>query len=182
VTEDPKVMHALRFKNTSDAPITTAPVLILKDGRALAQGMTTYTPIGGTADVEISPAVDIVVSTSDAESGRTAKVLTRNRIHYMRVDMQGTMKLVNHKAQTVKVEVQRDFMGSAAKISHNGRFETLSPIDSSLSRSRLPSGLRSWLPGWFSNVNPISRVTWELTMGPGETVELTYEWSYFWQE
>jgi hypothetical protein len=42
----PKVMHALRLKNRSEHPLTTAPALIISGDRVLAQGTMTYTPRG----------------------------------------------------------------------------------------------------------------------------------------
>src|SRR5690606_37529554 len=49
----PKAEHVLRFSNDADVPLTTAPALVLKDGRVLAQGLMTYTPPGATSDVAI---------------------------------------------------------------------------------------------------------------------------------
>ena len=66
----PKAMHKIRLTNNSKYPITTAPALILKSGQVLGQGMTTYTSIGGSLDLPITTAVDILVKKSDKETGR----------------------------------------------------------------------------------------------------------------
>ncbi|MDZ4773994.1 MAG: hypothetical protein SGI72_12765, partial [Planctomycetota bacterium] len=42
----PKARHVVRLKNASTAPFTTAPALVLANGRVLAQGRMTYAPIG----------------------------------------------------------------------------------------------------------------------------------------
>ena len=39
----PKVLHKVRLTNASDQPLTTAPALLLREGKVLAQGMMTYT-------------------------------------------------------------------------------------------------------------------------------------------
>ena len=66
----PKAMHKIRLTNSSKYPITTAPALILKGNQVLGQGMTTYTSIGGSLDLPITTAVDILVKKSDKETGR----------------------------------------------------------------------------------------------------------------
>ena len=55
-------MHKLRLTNNSKYPLTTAPALILRDGRVLAQGMMTYTATGADVDLAITTAVTGLVS------------------------------------------------------------------------------------------------------------------------
>ena len=47
----PKVMHKVRLTNNSKYPLTTAPALIIRAGRVLAQGMMTYTATGASVDL-----------------------------------------------------------------------------------------------------------------------------------
>jgi len=44
----PKVMHVIRLSNSAECPLTTAPALILREGRVVAQGMMTYTAAGAS--------------------------------------------------------------------------------------------------------------------------------------
>jgi hypothetical protein len=64
----PKVMHKIRLYNSSEYPLTTAPALILKNDRVLAQGMMTYASPGSDTDLSITTAIDIRVK--KAESAR----------------------------------------------------------------------------------------------------------------
>ena len=72
----PKVAHKVRFTNKSAYPLTTAPALIVRDNRVLAQGLMTYTAVNATSDLEVTKAVDIQVAKSDAETTRVANAVT----------------------------------------------------------------------------------------------------------
>ena len=61
----PKVAHKVRFTNKSSYPLTTAPALVVRDNRVLAQGLITYTAPNATSDLEVTKAVDIQVTKSD---------------------------------------------------------------------------------------------------------------------
>src|SRR5262249_51212963 len=67
----PKVMHKIRLTNSSKYPLTTAPALILRDGRALAQGLMTYTSPGANVDLAITTAIDFQVKKTESEDKRT---------------------------------------------------------------------------------------------------------------
>ncbi len=49
----PKVMHKIRLTNTSKYPLTTAPALLIRQGRLLAQGLMTYTSPGAHVDLPV---------------------------------------------------------------------------------------------------------------------------------
>lgn len=70
----PKVVHHIRLFNSSEYPLTTAPALILRNDRVLAQGMMTYAAPGADTDLSITTAVDIRVKKTDNE---TARIPTR---------------------------------------------------------------------------------------------------------
>jgi hypothetical protein len=85
----PKVMHKLRLANSSDYPLTTAPALILRDDRLLAQGLMTYAPPGAESDLDVTTAVDVQVKKSDSETKRMPNAETWQGNQYGRVDLQG---------------------------------------------------------------------------------------------
>ena len=66
----PKVAHKVRFTNKGSYPLTTAPALVVRESRVLAQGLITYTAVNATSDLEITKAVDIQVAKTDAETAR----------------------------------------------------------------------------------------------------------------
>ncbi|HVF85885.1 MAG TPA: hypothetical protein VM821_07865, partial [Abditibacteriaceae bacterium] len=107
----PKVMHKIRLTNTSKQPLTTAPVLILNGSQVLAQGMMTYASPGGSADVDVTTAVDVRVSRSDTETKRTPNAETWQNERYGRVDLTGKISLCNYRKDAIQVEVTRHVPG-----------------------------------------------------------------------
>ncbi|MCC7290580.1 MAG: hypothetical protein IT449_00800 [Phycisphaerales bacterium] len=178
----PKVMHRLRITNSTEHPLTTAPILMLRDGRPLGQGLMTYTPPRGTVDVDVTAAVGIAVAKSDSEVERTPKDLTWRREVYQRIDLQGSVTLTNFKDVPVDVSVIRHVLGIVDEASHEGKLRKQNVLE--LSPGAGSSGLPQWWywyswPWWWWNVNGVGRVDWEAHIEPGASVELTYLWHYY---
>jgi len=89
----PKVMHKARLQNRSAYPFTTAPALVLREGRVIAQGLMTYAAVGASTDLALTTAVDIQVKKADREIKRSPNVLHHNGDNYLRVDLSGTIRL-----------------------------------------------------------------------------------------
>jgi hypothetical protein len=178
----PKAKHVIRLQNKADVPLTTAPVLILKDGRLLAQGMMKYTPIGGASDLEIGTAIDIAVEKTDKETGRTPNVLSWHSTMLSRIDMEGQVHLVNHRTAASEIEVTRYVMGLVDGAEQQGKIEQLGGWEAvSAANVELPSwwGWYSW-PYWWYEFNGIGCVKWTVTLDAGKDTDLNNKWHYFW--
>jgi hypothetical protein len=182
----PKVTHKARLQNQSQAPFTTAPALILREGRVLAQSMMTYAAPGASADLNITAALDIGVKKSDHETKRTPNSYAVNGNNYMRVDLEGKVRLTNHRKQPVEVEVVRHALGHIDSADHDGRLEMNNVFEGTdLAPAVGSEGYPDWWywyswPWWWHHVNGVGRVTWKLTLEPGKPVELGYAWHYYW--
>lgn len=174
----PKVMHKIRVSNPGPAPLTTAPAMILKNGQALAQGQMTYTSPGGTADVEITAAVDIQVKKSENETTRTPNQLKWRGNDYQRIDLEGKLSLTNYRSTAVEVEVRRTVLGEATSAGPTGRMERVNVLEDYREGEGSPWWTGYW---WWSEVNGVSRITWKATVEPGKSVDLPYAWHYFWR-
>lgn len=178
----PKVEHRIRLHNRGGAPITTAPALLLRNGRVLAQSMTTYTAPGNACDLTLTQAVNISVARHDRELERIPEATRWRGIDFMRVDLEGTLTLHNFGDKTVTVEIQRRVLGTADNAGADGKIEALHGLDTELADSgSYPYWWRwySW-PWWWSHFNPISQIAWKQEIEPGGRAELTYTWHYFW--
>jgi len=177
----PKFKHVIRLANDSEHPITTAPALILRQGRLIAQGMTRYTAVGATGDLELTTAVDISMERIDEEIERTPQAMRWNGNEYARTDLRGRVTITNHKQQTVTLEVTRSVLGHVDEASHEGCVEHLGRHDDWLARG-LPDWWNwySW-PYWWYHLNAVGRVTWQVELEAGQQMELTYRWHYFWR-
>ena len=177
----PKAMHVLRLINDSEAPLTTAPVLVLNKGRVLAQGRVRYTPIGATTDLEINAAIDICVDRSDQESGRAEQALKVDRESYGRIDLTGLIELRNDKRTSVEIEVTRGVLGRIDRVGQEGKARQLDLAG--LWDGRTRPGWWSWWswPYWWFRFNGFGEIRWVVKLEPGEAVELDYAWHYFWR-
>jgi hypothetical protein len=176
----PKVMHKIRLKNSGPHPLTTAPALLVRGDRVLAQGLMTHTPVGAETDVPVTAAVDIRVTRSDVEAKRTADATVFRGERLTRIDLEGKIHLHNLRAQAAQLEVTRYLLGQVDGADHEGQTAMIDPLDDDAAAAVRPSWWTSYSwPAWWSRLNGIGRVTWKLRLDPGKEVDLGYRWHYF---
>ncbi len=175
----PRVMHAIRLKNTTPRPLTTAPALILRNGRLLGQSMMTYTSTGGAVDLSITAAVDVRVTVADRETTRTPNAATWHGDTYAQTDFTGTIAFANQGEKAIELEITRAVVGQIDSADHEGAVRQLSVFDREAERPYWWSWY-NW-PYWWHHFNGIGRISWKVTLKPGETVDLGYAWHYFWR-
>ena len=79
--------------------------------------------------------------------------------------------------------MNRYVLGAADTADHDGKVDKLNAFEDG---EYLPAGgYPSWWnwygwPNWWNYFNGVGRVNWKLTLPPGESIELGYEWHYFW--
>lgn len=181
----PKVMHRIRLKNCGPYPLTTAPAVVLWGDRLLSQGLMTYAPVGGTADVEVTTAVDILVSKSETESQRTPNALNLNGTQYSLIELDGTILLTNRRGTPIEVEVQRHVLGKVTAADREGT----SVQTNWLEYDGPASTWRGWWRAWAAryggygplHLNGLGRVSWRVSLAAEEQATLTYAWSYYWR-
>jgi len=179
----PKVMHKVRLANNAKCPLTTAPAMILRQGRIIAQGMMTYTPVGASSDLELTAAVDIAVEKLDKETERIPDAVKWDGYTYARSNLTGTITLTNRRSDTVSLEIRRSILGQIDSASREGSIEHLGRHEGGwMDPNSLPFwwGWYNW-PYWWYHFNAVGRVSWECELEPGKTVELEYNWHYFWR-
>lgn len=179
----PKVMHKIRLFNSSEYPLTTAPALILRDGRVLAQSLMTYASTGSDADLTVTVANDIRVKKSDNEVKRTPNAANWQGYQYGRIDLAGRIVLTNFSKAAIEVEVTRNVLGNVDSAGNNGKIEMVNIFeDSSFASGSQPYwwGWFSW-PWWWHHFNGVGRISWTVQLEPGKPLELPYTWNYYWQ-
>jgi hypothetical protein len=186
----PRVMHKIRLENKSGYPFTTAPALLLKQDRLLAQGLMTYTPPGGSTDIGLTAAVDIQVKKADVETGRDPRAERWNGDDYLRVNLAGTITLTSHRAAPLEVTVVRHVLGNVTSAEHDGKIEMVNVLEDPSyappGDGTAPYGYPHWWqyynwPWWWRHFNGMGRVTWTVTLEPRKPVELKYKWNYYWR-
>ena len=180
----PSVMHRIRLRNSSAYPLTTAPALILRDGRLLAQSLMTYTPVGSSLDLDLTTAVDVPVIKSEQETKRTPNAERWDNESYGRVDLAGLISLTNRRSQSIRVEVKRQVFGTASTADHEGVIERANVLEDS--SARLDGAYPSWWswydwPYWWYRFNGVGRITWKFSLEPGQSVDLKDVCSHYWR-
>ncbi len=176
--------HVLRITNDNadDYPITTAPALVIKDGRTLAQGMLTYTAPGGVSDLDVGKGVEIGVETREIEGERDIKAVRWNNNDYARADVEFSATITNRKPDPVRLEVVKIAFGEGGDAGLDGEVETLSPYDALLVGGDEWAWWRGYnWPWWWGRFNTAVRISWDVTIEPGEAVELNASWGYYWR-
>lgn len=118
----PKVQHVVRLVNNGGtAPLTTAPALITRNGRVVAQGMMRYTPAGAKTDIDMTTAVNVQYTRDENETGRTPNAYTWRGELYNRIELAGQVHLMNFEDKPVTIEVTRYVPGHADKADGSGK-------------------------------------------------------------
>jgi hypothetical protein len=180
----PKVMHNIRLTNSSDQPLTTAPALIVKEDKVLAQGMMTYTARGADVDLAVTTAIDVKVKKTDKEVKRTPNAATFNGESFFRIEIGSGISLTSFRNQPIEVEVTRYVLGNLGEVSEGGKTDLVNLLedDDYHGAWSRPAwwGYYSW-PHWWSHFNTVGRVTWTAKLEPGKTADLNYSWHYYWR-
>jgi hypothetical protein len=180
----PLVSHKVRFTNKGAYPLTTAPALVVRDSRVLAQGTMTYTATGASSDLEITKAVDIAVVKSDAEAGRVPNAVQWQDSAFARIDLGGKINLTNYRATPVEVEITRHVLGNVTRADNGGVITKVNVFEDGtyMAPGDYPHWWRwyNW-PQWWSHFNVVGRINWKVTIRPGESADLGYSWHYFWR-
>jgi hypothetical protein len=182
---EPKAVHTIRLSNTGKAPLTTAPALIMRDGRVLAQGMLTYTSPGAEGDLAVTTAVDIRVTKEENETRRVPNAENWNGEQLARLELAGSLKLKNLRGKPVDIEVVRHVLGNVESADHEGVIEKLNVLeDLSLFGQAGGRGAPAWIgsfnwPPWWRQYNGAARIRWQVRLDPGAETTLGYQWNSY---
>ncbi|MCI0488080.1 MAG: hypothetical protein L0229_15930 [Blastocatellia bacterium] len=180
----PKVIHKIRLTNKSIYPLTTAPALVVRGDRVLAQGLMTYTGVGGSCDLSLTDAVDIQVTKTDTETRRIPNAVRWQNDDYARVELAGTIRLTNRRGEAIRLEITRHVLGNVDAADNDAKMEKANVFED---HRFLPSGdypvwwyWYNW-PYWWRHFNGVGRIRWETRLEDGKSVDLGYTWHYYWR-
>ncbi len=148
-----KVWHQLELHDDSDVPFTTGAAMVMEAGVPLGQDLLGYTSPGGKTMIPITVALNMRASQSEREVGRTAQAKVVDSTQYSLLQKKGSITLRNQEHRRATFRVSMATAGKVERASHSGTV-VVDELD---------------------RVNNQSAVSWELTVGAGETVNLTYE-------
>lgn len=180
----PTARHVLRICNENDdaLPITTAPAIVVKDGRTLAQGLLPYASHGAEVELEVGRAVDIAVRTDETEANRVPDAINWDNSTFGRVDIRQQTTLTNRKPHAVTVEITKLAFGSPDSAGQGGKGDAVSVFSDEAFWEGPEQAWWRWYswPYWWHRLNGAARFTWSVTLEPGENTTLDAAWHYFW--
>ena len=148
-----EVLYILNIKNDTKQPLTTGPVFVIEDGKAVGQETVKYTPAGGTAEVRLSRGIGMRVEKTEAEVKRGAPVHI-GKSDFVPVTLKGELKLTNFRSADAAIKITKTVRGRALTQSDGG----------TVRQTQVLSG----------EVNPINDLEWKVSARSGETIVVTY--------
>jgi hypothetical protein len=148
-----EVSYLVSLINRSKEPLTTGPVFVLENGKAIGQENVKYTPAGGTTEIRLSRGIGLKVAKTEAETRRLSPVRV-GRTDYVPVVLKGTLTITNHKTEAVAVKVTKTVRGKVGELSDKG----------TVKQTQILSG----------EPNPINDLEWTVQIPAGATKTITY--------
>jgi hypothetical protein len=147
-----KIWYALKLKNTTGMPWTTAPAISFRDWKPLGQDMLKFTGIGGEEVLRVTPATEVSGTHKLEEKSRVQEKLRRNGsdYEYDLVTVEGTIKLRNVKKQPIELVLTRNLVGEVVSATDNGKI--------------IKDGLN------LQSINSNSVVKWSVSIPSGEKI------------
>ncbi|MEZ5427277.1 MAG: hypothetical protein R2747_13490 [Pyrinomonadaceae bacterium] len=153
-----KVWYALRLKNETGMPWTTAPALTFREWKPIGQDMLTFTSVGGENILRVTPATEVIGDHDLKETSRERVQLNYggSQYNFDLITVEGAIKLRNIKKEAVEMVLTRNLVGEVLEAGDGGN----------ISREGLN----------LQAVNPNSIIKWNLTLPPGEKeIRYTYK-------
>jgi len=152
------VYHSLDVKNTTSYPFTTASVMVISDkGQFMAQDLFKYTPVGGTATIKLSKAIDVQLKNTEEEVVRVDNAKRIGKTTYTKATVKGTINVSNMQDKSVIVDVRKFVSGTVV---NNG--------GSKVTKRRING-----------YANPQSEMEWSVSLAAGEKKTVTYEFEVY---
>jgi hypothetical protein len=166
-TEDPSnpaAWDSLVFANPFDFPMTTAPASVFIEGRFAGQSISKFTSSKEQTILPVNKALSVRTRSQEVDGFDAGQQPQREVVSvfgrdYYKTKVSGTLTLTNSRKTPAVVRLTRQYSGQLVSAS-------LDPIDEGREGS-------DW------SVNPRKQLTWVLTIEPGETAELEYQYQVF---
>ncbi|MGA9671682.1 MAG: hypothetical protein WBQ94_20900 [Terracidiphilus sp.] len=150
------VWHTIRLKNGTRFPWTSAPAMVISGDKPVSQDTLPYTSKGASANLKITIATDLRASHEEREVARQKEPQYRPGYNYDLVTVEGKLKVKSYKTKEVRLLIGKNLRGKTELQSDEGK------------SVQLAEGIES--------DNPNSRLTWEITLKPGEERVMTYRY------
>ena len=147
---------ALRFENPLPFPMTTAPAVVVSDGRFNGQRVCHWVNPGEETTLQITRALSLRTHHVEYEEPDTRELVRIGGDAYRQATVRGLVRANNHRKEPITLVIQRQFSGD------------LVAADGDPEVDLLEEGVYS--------INKRNRLAWEVPLAPGAEVEYTYRY------
>jgi len=133
--------------------------MVISGTKPVSQDTLPYTPKAASSNLKITIATDIRSSHEEREVARQQNVQRRHGYEFDLVTVEGSMKLKNYKSKDVKLNIGKTLRGDVETQSDTGKAVKLGEA--------------------IQMDNPLSRLTWDITLKAGEERVITYRYRIF---
>ncbi len=147
----------LLFKNPFKFPMTTAPALVVENGKFNGQRTSYWANVGEEANLRITRSLSIRArSLEQADSKPNERVVVDDK-NYSKVYLKGELTMSNHRAQPIKMHIRHAIRGIIHEI--DGAPKLVTREES------------------LEDINRVQEALWTVSLNPGEERKLTYKYS-----
>ncbi|MCU1303372.1 MAG: hypothetical protein JWQ87_3656 [Candidatus Sulfotelmatobacter sp.] len=150
------VWHSLRLKNTTKFPWTSAPTMVISGTRPLSQDTVPYTPKNASSNLKLTIATDIRASHEENEVERQKEIQRRRNYNYDQVTVEGKLTIKNYKSKEVRLSIANKVRGTVESQTDEGKADKLAEA--------------------IAVDNPLTRMTWEVSLKAGEERVIKYRY------
>ncbi len=153
---DESAWDAIIFANPFDFPMTTAPAMLVHDGKFQGQQTSTWTNPGDQTSVRVTKALSVSARSTEQEITDSRKNLriAGNDLYQVRVE--GELTVNNHRGKSVVILIKRRFSGDLLEASDDP------------DKKLLEAGIYS--------INPRNELSWRITLEPGAEKVISYQY------
>jgi hypothetical protein len=152
--------HALVLHNATDTPWTTGPCLALSADSPLSEDLLRYTPKGAKGEFPVTAAINVAQEKTERETNRQLKAHSpAPNVYFDLVTLDGTLKLKNYEKRSVEIVITNPIPGKPISADSGGTI------------SADPEKLRL--------LERQGSIRWQVTLEPGETKTLRYQYERY---
>ena len=149
--------HSVKFDNSTDFVLTTAPVLITKgeqEQQFIGQDTLPYTSKGSPTFVNLTKALDVRVQFEERVLKSGSTQFTLFGYNYQSDQIEGKFSVMNFKSEEVVVVINTSLMGKMNNYSVAPKTDVIKTIE--------------------TTANERHEIVWEVNVKPKQTLEIKY--------
>ncbi len=152
-----EMWDVLVFKNPFKFPMTTAPAMVVENGRFNGQRTANWTNVGEEANLRITRSLSIRTMSREQEDSKPNERVVADDRNYSKVYLKGELAMSNHRAQPVKLHIRHAIRGVISEIEGSPKLATREES--------------------LEDINRVHEALWTVTLNPGEERRLNYKYS-----